>query len=97
MYPNWNPGDPPAGGGIVRADHVVIGTKQYGFVIQGDTRDPLGERVAFRMDRARQTPLEQSDLKLAHANQEVAQQMETTRHQEPVHVPEERMRRVLAP
>jgi len=95
MYPDRFSGD-ALGEGIVRADHVVIGSKQYAFVVQGDIRDPLGERVTFTMDRARQTPVEQSDLKLERANQVIVQQTESARHQELVRAPEEPMQRALS-
>jgi hypothetical protein len=96
MYPDRDMGSALVGDGLVRADHVVIGTKQYAFVIQGDIRDPLGERVTFTMDRAKQTPVEQSDLKLAQANEEIARHKEFAREQELSRVPEESLKPAFA-
>lgn len=96
MYPGKDMDGALAGEGIVRANHVVIGTRQYAFIVQGDTHDPLAQRVTFTMDRARQTPIEQSDLKLAQANQEIAQQLESNRQQEQSRALDESLRPVLA-
>lgn len=96
LYPGSEAGGALSGEGLSRATHVVIGTKQYAFVVQGDIHDPLAERVTFTMDRARQTPIEQSDLKLAQANQKIAQQKESNRHQEQLRTPEESLKPALA-
>ena len=58
--------------GIARADHIVIGTRHHAFVIQGDARDPAARRIAFTVEDARQTPVEQSDRALAVAGHDVA-------------------------
>ena len=58
--------------GIARADHIVIGTRHHAFVIQGDARDPAARRIAFTVEDARQTPVEQSDQALAVAGHDVA-------------------------
>lgn len=96
MYPGKDVDGALVGEGIVRADHVVVGTRQYAFIVQGDIHDPLAQRVTFTMDRARQTPIEQSDLKLAQATQEIAQQLESSRQQERSRAPEESLGLALA-
>ena len=69
LYPGRSSSGSDAG--IARADHIVIGTRQHAFVIQGDARDPAARRIAFTMDDARQTPVEQSDRALAGAGHDV--------------------------
>ena len=96
LYPGSEASGALSGEGLDRATHVVIGTKQYAFIVQGDVRDPLAERVTFTMDRARQTPIEQSDLKLARVNQDIAQQKESGRLQEQLRTPEDSLKPVLA-
>lgn len=68
------PGRPGSGNdtGIARADDIVIGTRQHAFVIQGDARDPAARRVAFTMDDARHTSIEQSDRALEAAGHDLA-------------------------
>ena len=70
LYPGRSSGGNDAG--IARADHIVIGTRHHAFVIQGDARDPAARRIAFTVEDARQTPVEQSDRALADAGHDVA-------------------------
>ena len=70
LYPGRSSSGSDAG--IARADHIVIGTRQHAFVIQGDARDPAARRIAFTVEDARQTPVEQSDRVLAVAGHDVA-------------------------
>ncbi|OHE84922.1 MAG: hypothetical protein A2579_01520 [Lysobacterales bacterium RIFOXYD1_FULL_69_11] len=70
LYPGRSSGGNDTG--IARADHIVIGTRQHAFVIQGDLHDPAARRIAFTTDEARQAPVEQSDRVLAVASSEAA-------------------------
>jgi len=81
LYPDRDFGGARAGHALERADHLVIGTRQHAFLLQGDIDSPAARRVAFTMDHARQTPIESSDAKL-EASQREARQMSMARQHE---------------
>ena len=84
FYPQRDFSGPAAGPGLERADHLVIGTRTHAFLMQGDIESPATRRIAFTMEQARQTPVEESDAKVQASNRSLGGQVAMQRQQDPV-------------
>ena len=62
------------GNALNRVDHVLVGSTGNIFAVQGRVDDPAHKWVCVPVDKASQTPVEQSDLKLLAANQAISEQ-----------------------
>ena len=84
LYPQRDFSGPAAGPGLERADHLVIGTRTHAFLMQGAIESPATRRIAFTMEQARQTPVEESDAKVQASNRLLGGQVAMQRQQDPV-------------
>lgn len=84
LYPQRDFSGHAAGPGLERADHLVIGTRTHAFLMQGDIESPATRRIAFTMEQARQTPVEESDAKVQASNRSLGGQVAMQRQQDPV-------------
>ncbi len=84
LYPQRDFSGPAAGPGLERADHLVIGTRTHAFLMQGDIESPATRRIAFTMEQARQTPVEESDARVQASNRSLGGQVAMQRQQDPV-------------
>ena len=64
---------------LTRVDHVAMGRNGHVFAVEGRLDDPASKRVCVSAEQALNTPIEQSDQKLAAANQTIAQEQERER------------------
>ena len=71
-----------AGNALDRVDHVVLGKTGNLIAVQGTLDDPAMKRAIVPVEQALATPVEQSDQKLALANQALAQEQQRTAQQE---------------
>lgn len=62
------------GNALNRVDHVLVGSTGNIFAVQGRVDDPAHKWVCVPVDKASQTPVEQSDLRLFSANQAISEQ-----------------------
>jgi len=74
-------GVPLSSKALQRVDHVLLGTTGNIFAVEGELHDPAHKRVCVPLQQALQTPVEQSDQKLQAANQCMAQEQRSARHQ----------------
>jgi len=70
-----------SGNALTRVDHVVAGPERI-FAVQGALNDPAQLRAHVPVQEAMQTPVEQSDAKLAVANQAISQELALTQQRE---------------
>lgn len=70
-----------SGNALTRVDHVVAGPERI-FAVQGALNDPAQLRAHVPVQEAMQTPVEQSDAKLAVANQAISQELAMTQQRE---------------
>ncbi|MEI2454400.1 XVIPCD domain-containing protein [Lysobacter firmicutimachus] len=68
-----------AANALSRVDHVVPGPTGNMFAVEGKLDDPASKRACVSVEQALKTPVEQSDQKLALANQAIAQEQERER------------------
>lgn len=71
-----------AGNALDRVDHVVLGKTGNLIAVQGALDDPAMKRAIVPVEQALATPVEQSDQKLALANQALAQEQQRTAQQQ---------------
>ena len=71
-----------AGNALDRVDHVVMGKAGNLIAVQGALDDPAMKRAIVPVEQALTTPVEQSDQKLALANQALAQEQQRTAQQQ---------------
>ncbi|WP_295967461.1 XVIPCD domain-containing protein [uncultured Xanthomonas sp.] len=77
MYPGAA-GYSLAGNALERVDHVVLGKTGNLIAVQGALDDPAMKRAVVPVEQALATPVEQSDQKLALANQALGQEQQRT-------------------
>lgn len=80
QYPDVS-GYSMSGNALTRVDHVVAGPERI-FAVQGALNDPAQLRAHVPVQEAMQTPVEQSDAKLAVANQAISQELAMTQQRE---------------
>lgn len=66
-----DPGVP--GNALNRVDHILVGSTGNIFAVEGRIDDPAHKWVCVPVDKALQTPVEQSDSKLLSANQVISE------------------------
>jgi hypothetical protein len=71
-----------AANALNRVDHVVPAPNGNIFAVEGKLDDPAHKRVSVSSQQALNTPVEQSDQKLAAANQALDQELERQRTQQ---------------
>ncbi|XQA78067.1 XVIPCD domain-containing protein [Xanthomonas sacchari] len=77
MYPGAA-GYSLSGNALERVDHVVLGKTGNLIAVQGALDDPAMKRAVVPVEQALATPVEQSDQKLAQANQALGQEQQRT-------------------
>ncbi|WP_232757228.1 XVIPCD domain-containing protein [Xanthomonas sp. SHU 199] len=77
MYPG-TAGYSLSGNALERVDHVVLGKTGNLIAVQGALEDPAMKRAVVPVEQALATPVEQSDQKLALANQALGQEQQRT-------------------
>ncbi|MCW0388068.1 hypothetical protein NB722_002607 [Xanthomonas sacchari] len=77
MYPGAA-GYSLSGNALERVDHVVLGKTGNLIAVQGALDDPAMKRAVVPVEQALATPVEQSDQKLALANQALGQEQQRT-------------------